>query len=126
MPRSRPSPFVRGLAVVLGVTALLSSCHEWVPLEPVETSLRAQAYQPAADRDLLRLHLDSGKNLEGILNTLSLDSLVLARKEGPISVPAETVQGVDVQEVGGVATGLAVLGGIGLFFVGLPAAAVSS
>lgn len=126
MPRIRWSLFARDLAGALAVTALLSACYKWVPLEPVEASLRAQAYQPASDRDLLRLHLASGETLEGTLDTLVVDSLVLARDERPASIPMKTVEGVDIQEVNGVATGLAVPGGIGLFFVGVMAAAMSS
>lgn len=113
MRRIQRSDLVHSVLLVTTGAVCLSACHKWVTVESPDLVLQEQVNEPVGDRDLLRLRFDgSDASLEGTLQTLEPDSLVIATGDSRATVPRSTVSEVAVRRGDPVGTAATVLGSI--------------
>jgi hypothetical protein len=115
---------VRSVLLSVGFAAFLSACHKWVVVEPPDLVLQEQAEAPTDNREVLRLRFEeSDASIEGKLQSLGPDSLVVAKGSHQSTVPRSTVSEVAVRRGDAAGTAGVVLGAIGgailLFVVAL-------
>jgi hypothetical protein len=104
---------VRSALFAITVAAFLSACHKWVVVEQPDLVLQEQAEEPIDDRDVLRLHFDdSDASIEGRLQSLGPDSLVVANGSNQATVPRSAVSEVAVRRGDAAATFGVVLGSL--------------
>ena len=113
MHRTQRSYMVRSVLLSIAVAVLLSACHKWVIVEPPDHVLLEQVEEPIDDRDVLRLHFEeSDASIEGKLQFLGPDSLVVAKGTSQATVPRSTVSEVAVRRGDPVASAAIALGSI--------------
>ena len=113
MSRSQRSDMVRSVLLSITVAVVLSACHKWVTVEPPDLALQEQVEEPIDDRDVLRLRFEeSGASIEGKLQSLGPDSLVVAKGINQATVPRSTVSEVAVRRADPAGTAATVLGSI--------------
>ena len=113
MHRTQRSCVVRSVLLYVGLAAFLSACHKWVVVEPPDLVLQEQAEAPTDNREVLRLRFEeSDASIEGQLQSLGPDSLVVAKGSHQASVPRSTVSEVAVRRGDAAGTAGVVLGSI--------------
>lgn len=113
MHRTQRSVMVRGVIVSFTVTICLSACHKWVTVESPDLVLQEQVREPVDDRDLLRLRFNEGDaSIEGTLQSLGPDSLVILKGDNQATVPRSTLSEIAVRRGDPAGTVATVLGSI--------------
>ena len=113
MRRSQRSDMVRSVLLSITVAVVLSACHKWVTVEPPDLALQEQVEEPIDDRDILRLRFDeSDASIEGTLQSLAPDSIVIAKGSDQATVPRSTIAEVAVRRGDPAGTAATVLGSI--------------
>ena len=113
MHRTQRSYMVRSILLSIAVTAFLSACHKWVVVEQPDLVLQEQMEEPIDDRDVLRLRFEeSDASVEGKLESLGPDSLVVAKGSNQATLPRTTVSEVALRRGDAAATFGVVLGSI--------------
>jgi hypothetical protein len=104
---------VRSIGLSLTAALILSACHKWVTVESPDLVLQEQVEEPVNDRDLLRLSFDeSDASIEGTLQSLGPDSLVIVKRGSQATVPRATISEVAVRRGDPAGTAATVLGSI--------------
>jgi hypothetical protein len=104
---------VRSVLLTIAVAVLFSACHKWVVVEPPDLVLQEQAEEPIDDRDVVRLRFEeSGASIEGRLQSLGPDSLIVAKGSNQATVPRSTISEVALRRGDPAATAGVVLGSI--------------
>lgn len=122
MRRTQRSYMVRSVLLSIAVAVFFSACHKWVTVEPPDLALQDQGEEPTGDRDLLRLRFEeSDASVEGMLQSLGPDSLVIAKGSSQATVPRSTISEVAVRRGDPAGTAATVLGSIvgGVLLFGL-------
>jgi hypothetical protein len=95
------------LAAIIGTSA----CQKWVPLQPLNLGLEAQACRPLPDRDELRLDLSDGTVMEGKLVALSADSVTVGSDPVySVTVSIEQIRNAEARQPDGKGTALTGIG----------------
>jgi len=111
--RTQRFNMVRSVLLFISAVAVLSACHKWVLVEPPDLALQEQGETPIDDRDVLRLRFEeSDASIEGKLQSVGPDSLVVAKGSHQATVPRSTVSEVAVRRGDAAATAGVVLGSI--------------